>query len=468
MKDSRGRYLFKNTAIFTIGNLATRLISFFLVPLYTNILTTTEYGTVDLVVTISTIAVPLVTLNIMEAVMRFNLDKDADKDKITRIGISVLIGGLVFGLVIIPICHLFNRISEVAEFVYFYVVCSATCQIFLADLRGKEMLKQYSIGNVINTLLIAVFNLIFLVGLNWGIKGYLLAYIVAYGITSVYAIVIGRGYRAISAKLDYKIMKEMIKYSIVLIPNSFMWWIMNSSDHIMVTAMIGVAANGMYAISYKLPSLISTFTGIFTQAWTYSAIRESGAEDEISYNNQVFSNVISITMLIGMLIIIISKPFLYFYVERSYFDAWKYVPPLTIGFVFMTLGSFVGSSYVVHKDTKGILFSGVMGAFVNVILNGILISRIGILGAAIATCVSYISVFSYRLLDTRKYIPINVKNNRFVLGSLLLLLTALSAYVDYSVRYFWQLILISFACVLFSPTMKYLMRFIVKLFGRGE
>ena len=54
--------------------------------------------------------------------------------------------------------------------------------------------------------------------------------------------------------------------SVVLIPNTFMWWIMNSSDRVMVTYMIGAAANGIYAVSYKLPTLVSTLTGIFNQA----------------------------------------------------------------------------------------------------------------------------------------------------------------------------------------------------------
>ncbi len=104
-------------------------------------------------------------------------------------------------------------------------------------------------------------------------------------------------------------MIEMIKYSVVLIPNSFMWWIINSSDHIMVTSMIGVAANGVYAISYKVPTLINTFTGIFNQAWGYSAIKEEGSKDETEYSNKVFANLISAIMIIGICMMSIIKPF---------------------------------------------------------------------------------------------------------------------------------------------------------------
>ena len=125
MSDSRNNYLIKNTAIFALGNLATRFIAFFLVPLYTNVLSTSEYGTVDLVSAISTIAVPIITLNIMESVMRFNLDKDANKNRITKIGITILICGAIAGLLIIPIISLWDRVKDYRLLIYFYVICSS-------------------------------------------------------------------------------------------------------------------------------------------------------------------------------------------------------------------------------------------------------------------------------------------------------------------------------------------------------
>lgn len=148
----------------------------------------------------------------------------------------------------------------------------------------------------------------------------------------------------------------MAKYSVVLIPNSFMWWIMNSSDRIMVSSMVSVAANGIYAVSYKLPTLVSTLTAIFNQAWSYSAIREEGTEDESDYNNKIFKALIGIVMLTGIGILTIAKPFLSVYVSEEYYTAWKYMPFLTVGCVYLTLASFMATSYTVHKDSFGYLF----------------------------------------------------------------------------------------------------------------
>lgn len=431
MAKNRSDYLIKNTIIFTMGNLGSKLISFFLVPLYTYALTATEYGVVDLIVTVGTVAVPVLTLNISEAVMRFALDKDADKKKITQIGTGILIIGMLLGLLIFPICHSFNKISQYSEFVYFYVVALSMSQLYLCDLRGKELLVYYSIGNVLNTFFIAALNILFLVVLKEGIEGYLKAYIIANILTAIYAIVVGKGYKSFNfSEIDKGLLARMAKYSIVLIPNSFMWWIMNSSDRIMVSSMISVAANGIYAVSYKLPTLVSTLTTIFNQAWSYSAIREEGTADESEYNNKIFKVLIGIVMLTGIGILTFAKPFLSVYVSKEYYIAWKYMPFLTVGCVYLTMASFMATSYTVHKDSFGYLFSGMFGAIFNIVMNFILIPLIGVYGAAIATCISYILVFVFRLFHTRKYIKYNIKNKEFLLGSIILFLSAALMYVD--------------------------------------
>ena len=331
MMEGRNKFLIKNTIIFTIGNFGSKFISFFLIPLYTNKLSTAQYGTLDLIATIGTIAVPFLSLNIAESVMRFQLDNNAKKMNISRIGLKVLFVGTIIGLIIIPICKLFSQVSDYAILTYLYVITLMASQMMLCELRGKELLIQYAVSNILYTLLIASLNILFLVVFNTGTTGYLWAYILSNLIITLYAFFIGKVYKCFHIKNnDIELFKQMAKYSIVLIPNSFMWWIMNSSDRIMVTGMVSVAANGIYAISYKLPTLVNTVMQVFNQAWSYSAIREEGSEDEVEYNNRTFRYLISLTMVAGIGIVCFSKPFLKIYVNPEYFSAWKYIPFLTL------------------------------------------------------------------------------------------------------------------------------------------
>ena len=443
----RNKYLLKNTVIFSIGNFGTKIISFFLVPLYTNILTKREYGTVDLIYTIGMVLVPLLTLNIGESIMRFALDKDADCDKIMSTGITILIFGAIIGLLILPIANLFESVSNYSIYIYLYTLTLAFSQIFLCYLRGKEFLLKYSIGNIIQSLTIAIFNIIFLIGMKKGIEGYLMAYILANVCTGLYGFWAGKVNLVIKKySIDIELSKNMIKYSVVLIPNSFMWWIMNSSDRMMVSAMISVTANGVYAVAYKIPTLLSTITTIFNQAWSYSAIREDESEDKEEYNNRVYENLVTIVIVVATGLLMIMKPFLSVYVGKEYYAAWHYVPYLIVGFVFMTLGSFIATSYTVHKDSMGFLISGTVGAIINLILNFILIPMMGVSGAAFATCISYFGVFVYRIKDTQKYIKLRVFKRKQICGYALLILSAMTCYLDNCIGQ--TLLVIEFICII--------------------
>ncbi len=423
---SKSSYLLKNTLIFTIGNIGPRLISFFFIPLYTNILTTSQYGVVDLVAILCTVLAPVVTLNIAESVMRFGLDKDANKEKNTQCGTVVYLISIVWSLFLIPICQLVPMLSSYSLYIFFYIVSFAACQLYLCDLRGKELLFQYSIGNLLQTVLIAVFNILFLVTLQMEIKGYLLAYITSNCIVSIYAILMGKGYKSFKLYgVDKCLLKNMISYSIVLMPNTFMWWIMNSSDRVMISYMLGPTLNGIYAISYKIPTLMSILSNIFNQAWGYSAIRENGSKDEEVYNNTIFRMLTAFVIITALALIMIIKPFLKIYVSSSYYSAWKYTPFLIIGYVYLTLATFMATSYTVHKDSFGYLFSGMFGAIFNIVMNYCLIPIAMVYGAAFSTCISYILVFFFRLFHTRKYIRYDINNKEFIIGSLLLILSAI-------------------------------------------
>ena len=431
MASQRGKYLLKNSILFALGNFGTKIISFFLVPVYTNILTTSQYGTVDLIYTVGTVLVPLLTLNIGEAIMRFALDIDADQNAIMSTGFTGLVFCLIIGLVAIPCGSFFAEIKPYVWYLYLYTVSLAFSQMFLCNLRGRELLLQYSIGNIIQTLSIALSNIFFLVVLHRGVEGYLTAYILSNLITAAYAFAAGNVWNSlVHFRIDKVLAKQMILYSVVLIPNSFMWWIMNSSDRLMVTAMVGVAVNGIYAVAYKVPTLLATISTVFNQAWSYSAIREQTSDDRESYNNMVYGNLMAIVSIGGSGLMMIMKVFLKYYVGTDYYTAWMYTPVLIIGFVFMTLGAFVATSYTVHKDSLGFLISGTAGAIINVALNFWLIPILGAMGAAVATCLSYFTVFVYRSCNTRKYLKLEVINVKYASGIGLLVASGFTMFID--------------------------------------
>lgn len=427
----RGKYLAKNTALFALNVIGTKFITFLLVPLYTKTFQTTEYGMVDLINTIAVILVPIITMNIGEAVMRFGIDEETDKNEISSVGLLFAVLSFLFGFLVIPIMHFFPALQISRFLVYSFCIVQGLYLIFSYNLRGQEKLAKYALGNILCTILMAGLNIFFLVILKSGIEGYFYAYIIAYLVATLYCIAVGDVFKTIkNFRIRKNLAKQMVKYSIVLVPNSFMWWIMNSSDHIMVVSMIGTAANGIYAISYRIPSILTAFSQVFNQAWSYSAIHEDKSDDRTIFNNNMFDKLVRFQLLVTIFLMLIMRPFLRIYVSEIYFEAWKYTPYLLVGHFFLTMGTFLSTSYTVNKDSKGFLISGTAGAVINIVLNALLIPLIGIHGAALATCVSYIFVFLYRLHDTKKYIVIEVFKKDYIIGYVLLIITAASMFIE--------------------------------------
>ena len=447
-KESRKKYLLKNTIIFSIGNFGSKIINFFLVPLYTNILTTSEYGTVDLMTVLTTVLVPIITLNISEAVMRFSMDKDSKKENILVIGIIIAVIAAIISLLLIPIFNIFNITSDYSTLLSLYILTFEASTILLCYIRGIEKLLDYSIISIVQTAIIAILNILFLTKFNMGIRGYILAYIIAYIITVILCLIRGNVKDSIKeSKINKTLFKEMLKYSILLIPNSLMWWIMDSLDRVMVTSMINVSANGVYAVSYKIPAILTTLTSIFNQAWMFSAVREKDSQDKNEYTTKVFMGLSVCVTTITILLFIILKPLLKIYVGESFYDAWKYVPPLLVGSSVLTLGTFLSNEYTAHKDSKGFLYSSLIGAIANLILNYLLIPKLGVLGAAIATCVSYIIVFFFRIFDTKKYVTINYNNLNFITSWILVVISAIIVYMP---KWSWLFNLMIFVILLIN------------------
>ena len=427
---NRAKYLAKNTAAFALFNFGTRIINFFLVPLYTNLLTTEQYGITDLVFTICFFVTPILMLNIGESVMRFPLDKGAERNKIMSVGILVMLMSMVTGLLVYVAAGFYTPVSEYKSYIYWYAVTYAICEIMLSYLRGKELLIAFSLGNIIRTFAIAGLNILFLIGFSMKVEGYLLAYVLANVVSAIFCFVAGNILDVIKHfSLDKTLLVNMIKYSVPLIPTSLMWWIINSSDLIMITSMVGISASGIYAVSSKIPSLISVISTTFNQAFSYSAIHEEESQDRIEFNNRIFDYLFAVVTICGLGVLLIIKTFMRFYVSEAYYIAWTYSVPLVVGTCFMVFGSFFSVSYTVNKDSIGFLKSGIAGAVTNLTFNLILIHIIGAFGAAIATLMTYIIVFLFRFYDTRKYLPLKVFTKKHIVSIFMLILGGISVYM---------------------------------------
>lgn len=408
--NSKYKKLISDTIIFALGNLGSKIILFFMVPLYTNFLTTEEYGTSDFVFTIAQLIVPFVSLVIFDAVLRFGLAKNIKKENVLKTSLLIILVGAAFTIAITPVLGLYHPLSEWKWYLCVYVILNMYNNVLLNYLKIIELNKAYAAISIISTLILALSNIMLLIYMRSGIRGYLISTLLASATTAVFA--------SFSIKLrtslrkgivDKGLLLKMVKYSVPLILNNISWWIIQSSDKIMIETMVGMAALGLYTAATKIPSLINVVISIFSQAWGVSSIKEYESSNDNKFYSDVFVAYSSIAF--GMVIIIntIIQPFMSIYVSEEFQEAWRFVPLLLVSAAFSAVASYYGSLYGALKKSTHNMRSTLCAAIINIVINYFGILTYGIWGAIIGTVVSYFVLALYRMTDVLRYININPK-----------------------------------------------------------
>lgn len=416
--------LISNTVIFAIGTFSSKLLVFLLMPFYTRVLTTEELGTGDLVAQAANLLIPLVTLGIVNGIIRFGLDKASKKSDVLSTGLIVILGGFLVLLPFYPLIDLIPMTNGYTILLYLYVLASSMRSLFSQFVRVSGYVRLYALDGILSTAMTILFNILFLMVFSWGITGYVLATICADACSSLFLFFVASLWKRIKfQRIRKKTASDMVKYSIPLIPNMICWWITNTSDKFVVAHFLGEGANGLLTAAYKLPNIITIASTFFMDAWQMSAVTEE--KDRADFFTKVFQSFCAIVFMGASALIALSRFIMGFFVGPDFFEAWKYVPFLAIATVFSCLVNFLGSVYTVEKKSVLSMVTMIAGAAANLILNIVLTPLLGIQGAALATILSYMLVFVLRLINTRKYIKMDMNLPKIIFCTLLLLTQSL-------------------------------------------
>lgn len=419
------RYLAKNMLFLTAGQFGTKLLSFFLVPLYTSVLTSAEYGTYDLYSATVALFVPILTLNIADSTTIFLLDKNSPKDGIISVSLKYYFFSLVFFAAAICLNLVFKFLPLFNEYPFFLFLMFAVnglVNLLLCYARGLDRIKDVSVSGVVCSAVMIALNIVFLVPLHLGLKGYYLATIFGSLVQIVYLCISLRIFRFIKFKHQDKFLKkEMLGYSCPMILNTVSWWINSVSDRYMVTAFCGVVANGIYSVAYKIPSILTMFQSIFSQAWTLSAVQDFDSEDKNGFFSKMYSLYNVCMVLLCSVLIFSDRLVARILYANDFYEAWRYVPFLLVSVVFGSLSGYLGGIFAAVKDSRSFASSTVAGAVLNIFLNFVLINLCGALGAAVATMASYILVWAMRLYRAEKIMKLKISLARDCIAYMLLI-----------------------------------------------
>lgn len=409
--DSRYKKLGKNTILVFLGRAGSSIIGLLMLPFYTHWLTTEEFGTSDLIITYAGILMNIVSCCIYDSIFIF--PKDADEKGRTRYYssgylfaiISTAITALLLALVYFLSQHfgwssvLFERLWLILAF----AVCQFIQQYCQSFTRSIDKMRVYTITGVLYTALIALFSFMLLP--KYGLNGYLSAMILAILVSSVYTIIASGSLKYISFRaFDKERLRELLKYGIPLIPNGLMWWLVNGFNRPVMEANLGLEALGLYAVANKFPLLLSTLVGIFNVAWSITLLEEFGKPDFNQFFNRMLKMLFFVMIFGACFIAAFSKVIISLFADAAYFEAWRYVPVLTLSIVFQNLSGLVGGVFSAEKTSKYFFYSSIWGGVSSLVATFVCIKLWGLQGAAIAVAISFLVMSIVRVFYAWKHI----------------------------------------------------------------
>lgn len=423
--------LLSDTILFAISNFSSKFLIFLLLPLYTGILTTAEYGYVDAIFTLIQLGIPLVTLCIYEATIRFALEAESDKSKIFSTSLLILFSGNIICLVCCIVYGIFMQETVIRVILIFLLFFFNSLYLLCTQfIRGIQKVRIYAISGIILTLCTVLFNILFLVVFRMQVNGYILASICGYVLCIVFISFACKLSKYIKFGIDFSLLRDMLKYSIPMIPNTISWWINYSLDKYMIIFFCGLGENGLYSVAAKFPAILTTITDIFFKAWQISSAVEYDSSDRDKYYKSVYEVFMSVLFLTSTIMMLFVKLFAKLFMAESYFVSWKMMPFLIIAVAFSALSGFVGSICTAAKKTTILLGSTLIGALVNVVFNLLLIKPFGGSGAAVSTAISFAVIALVRMSVIDEIRDLHLINFKVVFAFLLLIIESIVTYID--------------------------------------
>lgn len=407
---NRYKRLGLNSLFVFIGNVGAKLIGFIMLPFYTKWLSKSDYGLSDISSISISFLIPYLTFGLCEAIFLFPKGKSQGIQQeyfSTAFWIILFIEFLFCIVLIVTPYNLLTYIFPKELLKYIPLMCvllvlSSIQQFIQQFCRAIDKMKIFSFTGIIYALFLAVLAILLIP--SYGLTGYFVSLIIAQCITIIYIFWRIKCWKYVVICINRKMLDEMIKYSIPLIPNATMWWVVNSINRPLMLKYIGLDSVGIYAVANKFPSLLNMIFMIFFSALQISVLEEFYKKDYKIFYNRIFRLVLFSQILFCFVFVILGPYIFSILVDSNYYAAMQYVPLLCLGVLLANLATFVGTTFTAIRKTKYFFYSSIVAALIAIVANMLLIPKFGIYGACISIVLSQLGMFLMRWKDSFRYV----------------------------------------------------------------
>ncbi len=419
--------LTKDTAIYGISTMVGRFLNFLLVPFYTHVFSSSNYGV------ISNIYATIGILNILfiygmdASYLRYaaKIEVGDERDNFSTPFLMVFFTSIIFSIIILLLRFPILNVLEIPG-TYVYLIY-LTAPILLIDsltaipfikLRIERKAKKFASFKIINILVNVFLNLFLILKLKWGIEAVLISNIAA-SFTSLILLI-----PTISGKLKFTInkelMKRLLKFGLPYFPAGLASMLVQGIDRPILSHLTDLSTVGIYNACYKLGIFMMLFVNMFQFAWQPFFLQNADEKNA----KELFAKVLTYFTLIGSIVLIFLSLFINDIVTvkifgksliaASYWSGLSIVPIILLGYLFNGIYVvFTAGIYIKEKSIYVPFITGI-GALINIVVNFSLIPSMGMMGAAFATLASYIFIAAGFFIVTQKFYKINYEYGKMI------------------------------------------------------
>lgn len=435
---NREKHLVKSTGIIAIGQLSSKIFTFLLLPLYTAKLSPSDYGTVDLLQTVISLLMYFMTLQLEAAVFRFLIESRGNKEQETGYIVTCFFALIVTSgtfTVALTLINIFRKIP----FVHLLILClwtQAFSYLMQNISRGFGHNGIYSLSSFITTVVSLAINLVLILQFDIGAVSILYAQAFSSLGCGTFILIREKMWKFLSIKdISSEKLREMLHYSLPLIPNAMSWWIANTSDRLLIAFFLGTSFNGIYAAANKIPTIYTTIFNVYNLAWIESVSMAMKDTDRDHYIEKMMNQSYKFFSFLNLGIISSMSILFNVLIGSNYNSAYPHVYILLVSIFFNSMCSLYGGILTGFKDSKTIGLTTIAGAVVNFIINICLIRFVGLFAASLSTLASYLIIMIIRAKECHKYVDFRISSSYF--------LQLIIALLVVSVGYFSRTLLIN-------------------------
>ncbi len=395
---SKFKLFISNFFIYGIGGVISKIIPFVMLPIITRIFPDTSYmGLNEMYNTISSFAGAIALFGMYDGMFRFFFEREDTKYKRGICSTAFFFAFFNAGLVMIVMMAFQMVLSsfffEDTQYTYLVALSAVGTPISVlsimlaAPTRMENKRRVFLITNTAAPIIAYSLALYFLYKGMYEIA-LPLGNIISCATISLVFFLLNRKWFSLKC-IELKKLKELFTVAVPVVPITFVYWVFNSCDRVMITRLISVDATGIYGVAGKLGAISQLIYTAFSGGWQYFAYSTMKDSDQIATNSRIMEYLFSVSAIATMCICVLAYPLCVLLFEQSYIEGFIAIPYLFFSPLLQMLFQILGSQLTIRKKTWMNTVFLVVGTLLNVIANYFLIPVLGVEGAAISTLIGY-------------------------------------------------------------------------------